>query len=81
MLPIHDDDSDHPADTLPVPTTGYQSGYYLFVVSPTSSSTSQLLRVYLKTGFSVSGLEKLLVKPGSEVLLRDIQREILKGTV
>ena len=37
--------------------------------------TIHLCRVYLKPGFSVSGLEKVLGTPGARVLLRDVQLE------
>ena len=76
---LSNEDTDPPIGTLPISTT-YQCGYYLFVVTPTHCDTTQLLRVYLKTGFSVRGLEKVLVTPSTEVLLRDVRCSTLEGT-
>ena len=42
------------------------------ITMATSQETQETVRVYLKSGFSVAGLQKVLTLPGAEVLLRDV---------
>ena len=38
----------------------------------TTQEAQKTVRVYLKSGFSVAGLQKVLTLPGAKVLLRDV---------
>jgi len=58
---------------LPLSLPGPRCGYYLFVVTMAPGGEGQeTVRVYLKSGFSVAGLRKVLTSPGTKLLLRDV---------